>query len=38
MERWFWLLHEGSEDEDRVMLECVSRGKRWRGGSEDGPW
>lgn len=31
MERWFWLLHEGSEDEDRVMLECVSRGQAVEG-------
>lgn len=22
-----WLLHEDSEDEGRVMLECVSRGQ-----------
>lgn len=25
-----WLLHEDSEDEGRVMLECVSRGQGFR--------
>lgn len=31
MERWFWLLHEDSEDEDQVMLVCVSRGQAVEG-------
>lgn len=31
MERWFWLLHEDSEDEDWAVLECVSRGQAVEG-------